>query len=331
MHSPRVRPEVVTAAVRGRVVFHADDLGLNSAIDEGILHAFTNGVLTSTAVLANGPSAEVALEKVRVCSKQWCDGQFGNPRRRLLLEDRREPFDIGVHLNLTQGRPLTGGRYPSELLDDQGRFPDARRVFAELLGSRGKWKAALIAELGAQISWVIDHDVQPTHVNGHQYIELFPGISEIIADLLGRFSVRVVRLPIERRLWATTLIERGVSVWMLAHIKRTFAMRFARHVATANLRHADGFFGTAHAGQITISALSRRLLPPTVESLIEIGIHPGDATGDSVGVPLTDGWSDPLAAQRPTERNLLCSDALIDLLTVRRMGLGRLSSLNALI
>ena len=45
-------------------------------------------------------------------------------RRR--LGDPDCPFDLGVHLNLTQGRPLTD-RYPPELLDAAGRFPGSLR------------------------------------------------------------------------------------------------------------------------------------------------------------------------------------------------------------
>jgi predicted glycoside hydrolase/deacetylase ChbG (UPF0249 family) len=325
MDSPRLHSEVRAAPVCGRVVFHADDLGLNSSIDSGILDSFANGVLTSTAVLANGPSAEVALKQVLECSTKWCDGSLENSRRRLLLDDRREPFDIGVHLNLTQGRPLTGSRYPSELLDEQGRFPGACKLFAALLRSRRKWKSRLKAELAAQIRWVTELGVRPTHVNGHQYIELYPCVSELVVELLAHFSIRVVRLPVERRLWATTLLGRGVRVWMLAHIKRAFAIRFAQRVRVANLKHADGFFGTAHAGQFTTTTLSRRFVPAIVEPLIEIGVHPGGASPMLAADPSTDGWFDPLAAQRPSERDAICSDGLVHLLMDRRLGLGRLS------
>jgi chitin disaccharide deacetylase len=322
-------PKLAKAPVCGRVVFHADDLGLNTATDAGILQAFTGGLLTSTSVLANGPSARVALKRVGECSKQWCHGHLDQSWRRSVLGDRREPFDIGIHLNLTQGRPLTEGRYPSELLDDQGRFPGVYRLFALLLGTRRKWKAELTAELAAQINWAIDQNVRPTHANGHQYIELLPYVAEIIANLMPTFSIEVVRLPIERRLYDTTLQSRRISAWGIAHVKRTFAFHFARHVRACNLRHADGFLGTVHAGRITMAVLSRRLNPTTTEPVIEIGMHPGAASDNCGRDRLTDGWSDPLAVHRPSERDVLCSDALIDLLMRRRLGLGRLSNLKS--
>jgi predicted glycoside hydrolase/deacetylase ChbG (UPF0249 family) len=327
MRPPQASHGATAKPIHGRVVFHADDLGLNSAIDDGILDAFTNGVLTSTAVLANGPSAENAIQRVLRLKAAWCADGHLESSRRFLLDDPDASFDLGIHLNLTQGRPLTGDQYPSELLDEQGCFVGPGKLFATLVRSRGRLLAALEAELVEQIVWVLDHGVRPTHVNGHQYIELFPGVSDVVTDLLARFSIEVVRLPMERRLWATALLGSGLSAWTLAHIKRRFAVRFARQVRVAKLQYADGFFGTAHAGRMTISALSRRLVTSVNERLVEIGMHPGHVPHDRAADPSADGWYDPLAAHRPAECELLCSNAVVDLLLDRGLRLGRLSAL----
>jgi chitin disaccharide deacetylase len=310
-----------------RVVFHADDLGMNSAVDDGILEAFTNGVLTSTSVLANGPSAGNAIQRVLRLRAALCTGGRPDPDRRLLLDDPGTSFDLGIHLNLTQGRPLTSDRYPSELLDSQGCFTGHAKLFTTLLRSGKRLLDALEAELVEQIVWVLDHGVRPTHVNGHQYVDLIPRVSNVVTDLLKRFSIGVVRLPIERRLWATTLSGSGLSVWTLAHIKRRFAVRFARQVTAAHIMHPDGFFGTAHAGRITITALARRLTTSTNERLLEIGMHPGHLPDDSAPDSSGGGWQDPLAAFRPSECELLCSDALVELLFERGLRLGRLGAL----
>jgi chitin disaccharide deacetylase len=312
-----------------RVVFHADDLGINSAVDDGILDAFTNGVLTSTSVLANGPSAENAIKRVLSLIATECTGGRPDRVRRLLLDDPNTSFDLGIHLNLTQGRPLTGDRYPSELLDTQGCFTSPGKLFRTLLRSGKRLAPALNAELGEQIVWALDHGVRPTHANAHQYIDLIPEVSNVVTHLLKRFSIGVVRLPIECRLRATTLSGRGLSVWTLAHIKRTFAVRFARHVAAAQLKHPDGFFGTAHAGRITIAALARRLTASTNECLLEIGMHPGHLADESSPERSAGGWHDPLATLRPSEYELLCSDALVELLVKQELRLGRLCTLNS--
>ena len=92
--------------VQGRLVLHADDLGMSRTVTDGILRGFRQGLLTSTAVLANGPDASRALEQWKALTEQHAAGGLPSLPRRERLGDRGEPFDLGVHLNLTAGRPL---------------------------------------------------------------------------------------------------------------------------------------------------------------------------------------------------------------------------------
>ncbi|HWA99905.1 MAG TPA: ChbG/HpnK family deacetylase, partial [Pirellulales bacterium] len=185
-----------------RIVFHADDLGMNPAVDDGIVQCFERGLLTSTSVMANGPTAASGLERVRNLSEAWRQSAFDPAALRLAAGDPRQPLDLGVHLNLTQGRPLTGDRYPAALLDAEGRFPGAGRLFASLLPIGGRMRAAIENEFAAQVAFVFDHGVHPTHLNGHQYIELFPHVRGAVLHVCRRFGIRVVRVALERDLAA---------------------------------------------------------------------------------------------------------------------------------
>ncbi len=55
----RGRQTVVSgpSAGSGRIVFHADDFGMNCAVTDGIVRGFQHGLITSTALLANAPDA----------------------------------------------------------------------------------------------------------------------------------------------------------------------------------------------------------------------------------------------------------------------------------
>jgi chitin disaccharide deacetylase len=321
-HPPANRKSTKNLDVR--LALHADDLGMNAAVDAGILESFQRGILTSTAVLANGPTAALALTQMRRLNNSSAEERIAKSPGRAELDDSGERFDIGVHLNLTQGRPLTGDQYPADLLDEHGRFPGVGRLFFALLRPKSRWWPALRAELAEQISWVVDQGGRPSHVNGHQYIELIPGVGETVLNLLPRFSIHTVRVPLERRLMSTTVATRGMLTWVGAHIKRHFAVSFARRTRAAGVRHTESFFGTAHAGHMTIGALARRLRAPFHERLLEIGIHPGSAPLRSATDQSADGWHDPLAAHRPLEKNLICSNDLVELLAARQVGLTRL-------
>src|ERR1700734_1066609 len=69
------------------VIINADDFGMSSAVNSAILSGVEQGLVTSTSIMANMPGFE---EAVRL------------EREHDLLRGR-----VGVHLNLTEGRPLT--------------------------------------------------------------------------------------------------------------------------------------------------------------------------------------------------------------------------------
>src|SRR3974390_2075132 len=109
--------KVLADAVVLPIALHADDFGFNRAIDAGIVRGFEDGLLTSTSLLANAPEAASALDAWRQLAARQSERILPSMPRRQALGDRDQPFDLGVHLNLTQGRPLTGQNFPDELLD----------------------------------------------------------------------------------------------------------------------------------------------------------------------------------------------------------------------
>jgi predicted glycoside hydrolase/deacetylase ChbG (UPF0249 family) len=309
--------------IRGRVAFHADDLGMSTAINGGIIEAFERGILTSTSVLANGPAASQGLAAMKQLMARTAHEQLRSVPQRCTFDDTFAAFDLGVHLNLTQGRPLTSERYPSELLDARGCFLGPGRLFAALMRGGKRLAGAIRAELVEQIDFVRDHGVTPTHANGHQYVEMFPQVSQAAIEAISRTSIPVMRLACEKHLAATTLRSRGVSAWGLAHVKRQFARRLESRLDAATLRHTDEFFGAAHAGHITFEVLTRRFRLMRDGALLEVGVHPGkEATHEAPSLE----WRDPLAALRPRERDLLCDEALVELMHAQRLGLGRLGA-----
>ena len=68
----------------GQVIINADDFGLTNGVNYGIIDSFLYGITTSTTLLANGAAFDHAVE---------------------LASDHPE-LEIGVHLNLTLGKPL---------------------------------------------------------------------------------------------------------------------------------------------------------------------------------------------------------------------------------
>ena len=313
-----------------RVILHADDFGLNRAVSEGIVRGFERGLLTSTALLANAPCAARAIDAWKQLATRSAENALPRAAWRDELDDPSAPFDLGIHLNLTQGRPLTGPHYPEALLDEQGRFPGIFRLFSRLARGSVDVGAGVRAELVAQITFLLDHGLLPTHLNGHQYIEMMPLVAGIVADLLERFRIRVVRMAVEPALFSTTLLhDRRPASWLVARVKQHFARRFRACLVGSTAAYPGAFFGTSHAGRIDLRLIELFLTRAPHGEWIEIGLHPSAPPDDVLRSDNRDGWLDPLATLRPSELSLLESAELFQLLKSRNVTLGRLSQLPA--
>ena len=144
-----------------RVVFHADDFGMNPAVNQGILTTFREGLLTSTSLLANAPAAEAACQQWGALTAEFQSGRLPSSLRRQQITEPEQPFDRGIHLTLTQGSPLTGRHFPDRLLDHQGNFPGVGKLFFQLSRAGATERKLVAAELEAQIEWMCDHGYPP--------------------------------------------------------------------------------------------------------------------------------------------------------------------------
>lgn len=309
-----------------QVFLHADDFGMNHSVTDGILAGFTHGLLTSTSILANAPAFEYAIAQWRKLENDRTEKHSVSASNRQRLHDFGDvPFDLGVHLNLTQGRPLTAN-YPLELLDSEGRFPGIGRLFQRLMFAAGRWRNSIRNELDAQIERVISCGQTPTHLNGHQYVELVPGVTELIPELAEQFQISVVRVALESRL-SNALHEspRPISNWCLALVKHGFARRFVRYATRHKLGHADDYCGAAHAGHVTFDLLRRFVSRVSHRRSLEIGVHPGAAPVPLEPSEIADGWQDPLGELRPHELKLLQSEETVELFACKGLRLGRLA------
>ena len=151
-----------------RVMFHADDFGMNAAVNQGIITAFRCGVLTSTSLLANANHVDQACQSWPALIVDQIRDDLPSMEKRRKLKDPKLTFDLGIHLNLTQGCPLTAGRYPEELLDRNGCFPGITNLFFRMKRANRAQLTSVAAELEAQVQRMDDHGLKPTHLNGHQ-------------------------------------------------------------------------------------------------------------------------------------------------------------------
>ena len=123
----------------------------------GIIHAIKHGAVTYTAVVANGSAAIESIALLRA------EGLLGR---------------VGLHLNLTEGRPLSDpGRVPSLLCPDGGGLLRGKRGLREACAAGLVRPDEAVEEAEAQIRWFRAHVGEtPTHINGHQHCHVIPAL-----------------------------------------------------------------------------------------------------------------------------------------------------------
>jgi chitin disaccharide deacetylase len=144
-----------------RFVLTADDYAMTPAVTRGILRLLEAGRITATGAMTNRPS--------------WPDAA-----RALAAFAGRA--DLGVHITLTCGAPLTR----ADALAPGGGLP---RLGALLLGvNTGRIPlAAIETEIEAQLAAFEEAmGRMPDFVDGHQHVHVMPGVRRAFAAVLAR-------------------------------------------------------------------------------------------------------------------------------------------------
>jgi predicted glycoside hydrolase/deacetylase ChbG (UPF0249 family) len=233
-----------------RLIVNADDFGLTEGTNRAIIDAHQKGIVTSTSLLANGYAFDHAVS----------------------MAHENPSLGIGVHLTLTEGPPVAS-RNPALHLDSDGHFPLSNQPFArDLLAGRLPCDV-LYREFEAQIGKVIAAGIMPTHVDGHKYIHLLPGIAGIVADLARQFGIPVMRVPHRIADLASARVRSARIPGMLILLAMgTLAYRIARR---AELRPSDRVIGFIDTGHLDHAAIRRLLLSrATYSGTTELLCHP---------------------------------------------------------
>jgi predicted glycoside hydrolase/deacetylase ChbG (UPF0249 family) len=153
---------------RVAIIVNADDLGMSPAVNEATFDLMSKGRISSATIMANAPATREAARqapKFPACS-------------------------LGVHLNLTQFEPLTGGSGARLLVDERGQMSRANeRARPSLARLR-----AVYRELCAQIERVASLGVSISHIDSHHHVHTGPLVFPALKEVQRRYRIRRVRL-----------------------------------------------------------------------------------------------------------------------------------------
>jgi predicted glycoside hydrolase/deacetylase ChbG (UPF0249 family) len=235
----------MTMAAERLLIVNADDYNTDPERNRGIIEAAKNGILTSASVLTNMPGLDGALGELE---------QVLGPR-------------IGVHLNLTRGKPLSPD--VQSLTGLQGDFLPKGFAWRKSL-CRGYSVDDIRREWSAQIEAFCTNGRKPDHLDGNNHLHIFPGCARICAELARRFNIRSVRLPLEPLHVPGLCGRSGLKRLFLALL----AVRARSIFGESGLCMPDRMFGIAFpdTGDIASLCCFLKKLPAGVSELM---CHPG--------------------------------------------------------
>jgi len=220
-------------------VVNADDFGFTPDVNEGIVEAHRQGILTATTLMANGDAFDDAVRLAR----------------------ELPTLDIGCHLVLIGGTSLISGK----------RLPlTAARLLMALAGGQIR----PYDELRAQVKRIVDAGLRPTHLDTHKHTHLAPPVLDAVARLAEEFGIRWVRRPFDFPLqgsWKGVVPPlKRITNRSLGVLRRRFHRVLERH----HCRTTDHFAGFQVTGRLRTAELIN-LLTSLPEGSTELMCHPG--------------------------------------------------------
>ena len=263
----------------GALIINADDFGLTSGVNRGIMELHSAGLVTSTSLLARAGATEEAID----------------------FAVRTPTLGVGCHVVLVDGEPvLPRERIPTLIDAKTGNFPNSLAMFLHRL-FRGRIRIAeMEAEISAQIAFLQQRGIRLTHVDTHKHTHVFREVLRPLLKIARAAGIRAIRNPFEPH-WSTRATRR--AHWM--RLAQVGALRWLEP-ASRRIIEEEGFVTTsgtvAVAGTGVLDAETlRSLLRSLPSGQWELVTHPGYNDADLELIPTR------LRATRDVERAALAA------------------------
>ncbi len=256
-----------------QMIINADDFGLCEGVNKAVAEAHSKGVLTSATLMANAPSTAQAIA----------------------FAEQMPSLGVGIHLNLTEGRPISTEAIVELLVDAEGEFKYSVYKLAAKSAVNERLLRAIEAELTAQIESIINKGIKPTHLDSHKHFHCFGPIYKIVCSLADGSGIGAVRWPWEPATVCSGDWPRvGLGDKMRALLIRQMTLK-CQKIDSRFIKN-NIFFGTAHTGRID-GEFWEEIGRTQFAGVAEVMTHPGYA--DGLG-------NTRLVGQREAELKWLC-------------------------
>jgi predicted glycoside hydrolase/deacetylase ChbG (UPF0249 family) len=215
-----------------QLIVNADDFGWTHDVNEGIVYAHRNGILTATTMMAGGSEFAHAVTLAR----------------------ETPSLDVGCHLTLLQGASsLTGEPLPKDI--------------PALLIAIALQKIDIYGELSAQVRKIIAAGIVPTHLDAHKHTHILPQVASAVARIVREFGIRWVRKPFD---FGGLAGSPGWPA-RLMHTQRSGLQRKLREAGAVTTDHFAGFALTGYLDEAKLLDLIEKLPAGSTELMCHPG------------------------------------------------------------
>lgn len=293
-----------------RLIVNADDFGLTSGVNRGIIEAHTHGIVTSSTLMPSGAKFQDAVD----------------------MASRAPRLSVGCHVLLVDASPVLDVQQVSSLAfvnsrhnSGTAKFRDSLVSFACLAVARRLDENEIEAEITAQIRKLQAVGIQVSHLDSHKHTHMFPAVFRPMLRAAKKCGIRAIRNPFEPLFLAGTRNwKRRIQLGIL----RSFQESFRQALGGAGLMTPNGCVGIVATGGLTLQTF-RQLIESLPDGTWEFVTHPGynDAELNNVKTRLRHSRETELEILTSTAVKELLKREQIELISYREFGLSRESLL----
>lgn len=240
------------------LIINADDFGYCPRRDKAIVDLFKRKSISSTSLLVNGDHAHQACSYAKVYS-----------------------IPMGIHLNLTEGRPVTKDLSQINSLVNADGLMYGKLGLRDELEKGNVKKEHIEYEIEMQLDKYkeLTNGERPQHIDGHQHIHVHPLIAESVARISKKFGINYIRVPLDQM-----ILSSGT--------KNSFYQNVVNQTKLAIeifdkycLMYTNYFLGMTITGKdFTLDNIEKCLLKlPESHCFIELMCHPGYPSDPCIG------------------------------------------------
>jgi chitin disaccharide deacetylase len=235
-----------------RLIVNADDFGLSHSVNQAVVRAHREGILTSASLMVNEAGFDEAIKLAKE-----------NPK-----------LGIGLHLTLLHGHSALPPGKISGLVNAQSEFSNNPIRAGMKYFFDDDLREQLRVEIHAQFEKFSSAGLSLDHVNGHLHLHLHPVIFKILMQDSEKLGIRHFRLTRDC-LHRSRKMSSGHLFYKFSHavIYECLSRSAREPLHQKNIKHAQITFGLLQNGRVDEDYLLK-LLPELPFGDFELYCHP---------------------------------------------------------